>query len=90
MDPVHTPVLLDALGIRIVLNEQIAFNDGTTASLEVNAIRITIDSPLQLVAADVVIGHSFSTMTVPAPGAAGLLSAAGLLGSRRRRTARGR
>lgn len=79
-------VLLDALGIRIVLNEQIVTNDGTTATIEVNAIRVTIDSPLQVVAADVVIGHSVATMTIPAPASLGLLAGMGLVAARRRRT----
>lgn len=82
---VPNTVLLDAAGIRIVLNEQISFNDGTIASLEVNAIRITIDSPLQVVAADITIGHSYAAMTIPTPGTLGMLASTGLLASRRRR-----
>ncbi len=78
-------VLLDAAGIRIVLNEQILTTMGDTTSLEVNALHITINSPLQIVGANVVIGHSFASMTVPAPGAAGVLGASGLLAVRRRR-----
>lgn len=78
-------VLLDALGIRIVLNEQILSGVGDTASIEVNAIHITIDSPLQLVAADVVIGHSFASLTIPAPGSVACIAGGGLLVLRRRR-----
>jgi xanthosine utilization system XapX-like protein len=79
-------VLLDLLGIRIVLNEQIQSVVGNTASMEVNALRISIAGTPQIVGADVVIGHSSAMMTVPTPASATLLcGAVGLIGSRRRR-----
>lgn len=79
-------VLLNALGIRIVVNEQIVTTVGDTTSIEVNAIHITINSPLQVVTADIVIAHSFAAITVPAPASAGVMAAAGLVAMRRRRT----
>lgn len=79
-------VLLDLLGIRIVLNEQIVTTMGDTTTLEVNAIHITINSVLQAVGADVIIAHSEASVTIPTP--AGLIPlGCTLLGfaSRRRR-----
>lgn len=81
-------VLLDLAGIRIVLNEQILTQNGDTLSLEVNAIHITVDPLLNVVDADVVIGHSFATMTVPTPGAGALAGLGGLMAARRRRRCR--
>lgn len=79
-------VLLDALGLRIVLNEQILTTIGGTSTFEVNAIRITARGPLQTVDADVVFAHSAATLTVPAPGGAGFTAALlGLAFTRRRR-----
>ncbi|MGH7130916.1 MAG: choice-of-anchor P family protein [Phycisphaerales bacterium] len=78
-------VLLDLLGIRIILNEQILTTFGNTTTFQVNAIHITIDSPLQLVSADVVVAHSEASMTVPTPGVAASLAGLGALGAMRRR-----
>lgn len=79
-------VLLDTLGLRIVLNEQILTTVGDLTSLEVNALRITIRGPLQAVDSDIVIAHSAATLTVPAPGGAGFTAALlGLAFARRRR-----
>lgn len=81
-------VLVDALGIRIVVNEQLRSVVGDKASMEVNAIRISIAGTAQIVGADVVIGHSSAEMMVPTPASATLLcGAAGLICQRRRRTA---
>lgn len=65
-------VLFDELGIRIVLNEQIATGDGTTsAGLTVNAIRITLSDVEGLgtgVDADIIVGQSFSALNaIPEP-----------------------
>lgn len=84
-------VLFDALGIRIVLNEQIVGGDGVSGrSMEVNAIRITFDdvaAGLGLLNGDIRIGHSFASMNaiVPAPATGGLAAAVGVLAARRRR-----
>jgi len=65
-------VLFDELGIRIVLNEQIATGDGTSdAGLTVNAIRITLSDVEGLgtgVDADIIVGQSFSSLNaIPEP-----------------------
>lgn len=63
--PLPNTVLVNAAGIRIVLNEQILTTNGDTTSFVVNAIHITVDSALQVVDADVVIGNSSATLTKP-------------------------
>lgn len=78
-------VLLDALGIRIVLNEQITTSDALTMSRTINAIHISITGPLQVVNADVVIAQSVASLTVPSCSTAALLCPALLTGIRRRR-----
>jgi uncharacterized repeat protein (TIGR01451 family) len=59
-------VLLDAGGVRIVLNEQIAAGNGTTdTSLTVNAIHISLDNAplgLGLVGGDIIIAQSTASM----------------------------
>lgn len=84
-------VLFDALGIQIVLNEQIMGGNGVDSrSLEVNAIRISFDdvaAGLGLLNGDIKIAHSYAEMSavVPAPASALVLMSSGLLASRRRR-----
>lgn len=61
-NPTPNFVLLDALGIRIVLNEQSTTGNGsTTRGISVNAIHIELDVSLLGIGAlsgDIVIGHS--------------------------------
>lgn len=78
-------VLLNAGGIKIVLNEQIFSTVGQTTTLDVNAIRVTINGPLHTVAADVVVGHSAATLTVPAPATVTCPAMLACLAGRRRR-----
>ena len=84
-------VLFDALGIRIVLNEQIVGGNGIDdRTMEVNAIRISFDNVaagLGLLNGDIRIAHSYAEMgaVVPAPASFMLLASGGLLTSRRRR-----
>lgn len=84
-NPAPNTVLLNAAGIRIVLNEQVITTLGDTTSIQVNAIHISVNGALNTVDADVVVGHSAASMTVPTPGALALLGAAGTLATRRRR-----
>jgi len=79
-------VLLNALGIRIVLNEQITTITGDTHSIEVNAIHITIDGALNVVNADVVIARSYAEITIPAPAGVTLAAVPMAFAMRRRRT----
>lgn len=85
LNPAANTVLLDAAGIRVVLNEQIFSTMGDTTTLDVNAIHITINGALNVVDADITIAHSSASMTVPTPGSAALLGLAGLAATRRRR-----
>lgn len=79
-------VLLDLLGIKIILNEQIEDIVGNTATMTVNAIHISITGTAQIVGADIIIGHSSAMMTVPAPASATMIAGlAGFAGARRRR-----
>lgn len=66
-NPAPNTVLFDALGIRIVLNEQIMTSDIDSMRMSVNAIHISVDPLLNVVDADVVIAHSEAAMLVPAP-----------------------
>lgn len=80
-------VVFNALGITIIANEQYFSGDGiTTRGLTTNALHITV-APLggNLVQGDVVIAHSYSELTIPAPGSAGLIGALSLAAIRRRR-----
>jgi uncharacterized repeat protein (TIGR01451 family) len=65
-------VLLDVLGVRVVLNEQIAGGDGVTSrSLSVNAIHVSIQntllSPLGRLTGDIVIAHSDAQVVCAPP-----------------------
>jgi uncharacterized repeat protein (TIGR01451 family) len=65
-------VLLDLLGVRVVLNEQIAGGDGVTSrSMVVNAIHISIQnallSPIARLTGDIVIAHSEAQVVCAAP-----------------------
>lgn len=65
-------VLLDLLGIRVVLNEQIVGGDGVTSrSLSVNAIHISVQntllSPLGRLMGDIVIAHSDAQVVCAPP-----------------------
>ncbi len=61
-DPTPNFVLLDALGIRIVLNEQSTTGNGSTSrGISVNAIHVELDVSLLGIGAlsgDIVLGHS--------------------------------
>jgi hypothetical protein len=80
---------LSALGIFVILNEQIESCSSFLCSLETNAIRIGLNPlGLQLVAADIKLGHSFASMTAPVPEAsewAMMLAGLGLVGFAARR-----
>lgn len=84
-------VLFDALGIQVVLNEQIIGGNGIDGrSLEVNAIRISFDdvaAGLGLLNGDIKIAHAYSEMNavVPAPSGLAALTLGGLVATRRRR-----
>jgi len=84
-------VLFDALGIQVVLNEQIIGGNGIDGrSLEVNAIRISFDdvaAGLGLLNGDIKIAHAYSEMNavVPAPSGLAALAVTGLVATRRRR-----
>ena len=72
-------VLLDALGVRVVLNEQIQSGDGTThRSLTVNAIHITLSNVtlagIGVVSGDIVIAHSEAQLSCATPAASADLS----------------
>lgn len=73
-NPQANLVLLDTLGIRVVVNEQIVTGDGVlTRGLEVNALHISIDVSLLGIGAlsgDIVLGHSEAAVecsSVPTP-----------------------
>lgn len=84
-------VLFDALGVRVILNEQLMSGDGiNSAGIEMNAIRISftnVVAGLGLLNGDIRLGHSSASMNavVPAPSTAMLVLPAGLLLARRRR-----
>jgi uncharacterized repeat protein (TIGR01451 family) len=66
-NPAPNTVLLDLLGIRVVLNEQITAGDGfTTSSLTVNAVHVSLSntllSLLGALSGDVVISQARATM----------------------------
>src|SRR4029453_5441777 len=66
--PEPNTVLLDHLGMRVVLNEQIRSGDGTgDAGIEVNAIHIYLDdvlvSGLGALRGEVIIGHAEAALT---------------------------
>ena len=72
-------VLLDALGVRVVLNEQIQGGDGTThRSLTVNAIHITLSNVtlagIGVVSGDIIIAHSEAQLSCATPAASADLS----------------
>lgn len=81
-------VILDALGIRIVANEQIVTGDGINSrGLTVNALHISINGALNVADADIVIAHSHAEQSVPAPGVGlAMASGLGIAGFRRRRS----
>lgn len=70
LSPPANNVLLDLLGIRIVLNEQIASGDGITSKdFAVNALHVSfenvlglLDGTLGLINGDIIIGHSEASM----------------------------
>ncbi len=80
-------VVIDALGIRIVANEQILGGDGLTSrSLTANALHISISGLSNVVNGDIVVAHSYAQMSIPAPASASCAALAlCVLGSRRRR-----
>jgi hypothetical protein len=61
-NPAANQVLLDLLGIRVVVNEQIPSGDGVlTRGLEVNALHVSLNVSLLAIgvlSGDIVIGHS--------------------------------
>jgi hypothetical protein len=88
--PAPNTVLLDAGGIRIVLNEQLLSGDGTSGlALAVNALRIEFTNAvlgLGLLNGQIVIAHSEASLAaVPEPSGALLALAAGLLAGLGRR-----
>jgi len=67
VNPDPNTVLLDLLGLKIVLNEQIWSGDGVTdIGLATNALRVTFDDFLlggNLVSGDIVLGHSQASIS---------------------------
>lgn len=86
-NPAPNTVVLNALGILIIANEQILGGDGITSrSMTTNALRISISTlGGNVVGGDIIIGHSHAHAIIPSPGAASLLCGALLVGTRRRR-----
>ena len=81
LNPPPNTVLLDLLGIRVVLNEQILAGDGVNSrSLTVNAIHITLDiiQPvlfllgIDVLSGDIIISHSQAQLQCSAGGSADL------------------
>ena len=71
-NPDPNTVLLDLAGIRIVLNEQVSSVNNGDASIETNAIHITLDDIVTsggLLSGDIIIAHSEASMVgaVPEP-----------------------
>lgn len=62
IQPPANTVLLNAAGLRVVLNEQVVDFDGTNTILTVNAIHISVDAlpvpGLGVLAADIILSHS--------------------------------
>jgi hypothetical protein len=62
VQPAANTVLLDAAGVRVVLNEQIVGFDGANTSLTVNAVHISIDelpvAGLGALTADIILSQS--------------------------------
>lgn len=91
VSPAPNTVLFDALGIRIVLNEQFGSTTATDASLDTNAIHIDLTDVAGLgglISGEVIIAHSSANMTsaVPEPGTfVAIASGLGLLAIARRR-----
>ncbi len=90
-------VLFDALGVRVVLNEQVVTGDGSEfSSIAVTAMRITFNNVLaglSLLNGEIRIGHASASASaiesnipiVPAPAPAGLAGAGLMLAAARRR-----
>lgn len=98
VNPNANTVLVDILGLRIVLNEQIRTGDGLSAlGIETNALHISFDNFLlgtNLLNGDVIAGHSQASITgyepaapaVPEPASWALMIAGfGLIGTALRR-----
>ncbi len=91
--PAPNTVLLDLLGIKIVLNEQIESGDGISSKdFMVNAIHASFDNvlgllngTLGLINGDIIIGHSYASMSAiptvvdPGPGGTEVPAPASLL-----------
>ena len=76
-DVAPNTVLLNLLGIRVVLNEQVTAGDGvTSSSLSVNAIHVSVANTLLHLLGrlngDIVIAHSEASVVCPPTGAADL------------------
>lgn len=93
VNPGANTVLVDLLGLRIVLNEQVHTGNGTTdIGIATNALRLTFDDFLlggKLVSGDVIVGHSQASISgytappaaVPEPASwAMLIAGFGLIG----------
>jgi hypothetical protein len=79
--PAPNTVLFDALGIRIVLNEQFSTSILGSASQVTNAIHIEIDDVLSLgglVSGDIIIAHSDAQMNSVVPEPATFVGLGGL------------
>lgn len=77
LSPAPNTVLLDALGLKVTLNEQIVTGDGTsTAGLTVNAIHVEftdfatlgLGGDLSIVNGDIILSHSMASLTAQANG----------------------
>ncbi|HEX4962642.1 MAG TPA: DUF11 domain-containing protein [Thermoanaerobaculia bacterium] len=76
-NPAPNTVLLNLLGVRLVLNEQLVGGDGVhTRSMTVNAIHLSLNNALLAgiagLTGDVVISHSEVSLDCPAPRSADL------------------
>jgi len=60
VDPAPNTVVLDLVGVRVVLNEQVASQSETVRSLAVNAVHVSVNGlvGLGLVSADIVLSQS--------------------------------
>lgn len=90
LNPAPNTVLWDAAGLRIVLNEQTSFTGGFGASMDTNAIHISlvdIATVGGLVNGDIIISHSDAAMVsaVPEPATFVALGSLSLLALLRRR-----
>ena len=80
-NPDPNTVLIDAAGVRIVLNEQVSSVNPSDASIVTNAIHITLDDIVTgggLLSGDIIIAHSDASMIGAVPEPATIVGLGGL------------